>query len=319
MMRKCGIIAMLFVALGLGSSVTSVEAAMDHLPRLPGAMLLLGYPPFNLAVTAGNKTTKLQEEAKDGVFISPSISADGRIVATAHRIPGDPFTRSPSLMVSTYSMTDDKWTDHKELVVAVGSVAISPDGSELACVTRKTPGASSGLRILDLRSGKVTAGPEMPERASSGISWSPDGGRIAFDKEANRSAHPDAIPLDREIYILNVVAGTVSRVGEGLSPSWSPSGAWIAFIDTSSQTQNEYRVSLMHPDGTGSRVVMTFRSEVVPNLKPVWSPDSKTLLINESRNPDKDTWNIYVVDLATLKSTRKFEDTPPVFAWVAAK
>ena len=89
---------------------------MNNLPRMPGAILLVGYPPSNLLVTVNNKTRKLQEDAQGDALISPSMSADGSVVASAHRISGDPFTRAPRLMVSTYSMADDKWTDHKELV-----------------------------------------------------------------------------------------------------------------------------------------------------------------------------------------------------------
>ncbi len=315
-MRKWGVAAVMFIALNLPWVAASVEAKIDNLPRLPGAVLLLGYPPFSLSVTTEDKTWKLQNDEQGDAIISPSISADGSIVASAHRISGDPFTRAPRLMVSTYSMTNDKWTDRKDLEVLVGSVTISPDGSELACVTRKMPGAPSGLRILDLKTGKVIVGPEMPERAGSGISWSPDGHRIAFDKEEGK-----AIRLLRAIYVLDVETGKVSKIADGMSPSWSPSGEWIAFVDVSNQahSQNEYRISLMRPDGTGSRVLTTFHSDVVPNLKPVWSPDSKTLLINESRNPDKDTWNIYLLDLITLKLTKKFENTPPIYAWVTAK
>jgi dipeptidyl aminopeptidase/acylaminoacyl peptidase len=313
-MKRWGVVAGMLVALSLPWSITSVEAKMDKVPRLPGATFLVGYPPRDLLVTANDKTKKLQDDAQADALISPSISADGSIVASAHRISGDPFTRSPTLVVSTYSMTDDKWTDHKELEVVVGSIAISPDGSRLACVTRRMPDAPSGLRILDLKSGKITAGPEMPERGGSGISWSPDGRRIVFDKEGKA-------PLVRALYVFDITVGVVSTIANGMSPSWSPSGEWIAFINPANQahSQPEYDVSLIHPDGTGSRVLTTFRSEVVPNLKPVWSPDSKTLLINESRNPDKDTWNIRLLDLATLQVTRKFENTPPVFAWVTAK
>jgi Tol biopolymer transport system component len=119
------------------------------------------------------------------------------------------------------------------------------------------------------------------------------------------------------ILVLDIQTGRVSKISEGLSVSWAPSGEWIALI--SPVDNNRFQVRLMHSDGTGSRVVRTFHSDVVPYSKPVWSPDSKTLLLNESQDPDKDTWNVYLLDLATLKTTRKFRGVPPVFAWIAAK
>jgi Tol biopolymer transport system component len=54
-------------------------------------------------------------------------------------------------------------------------------------------------------------------------------------------------------------------------------------------------------------------------VAPVWSPDSRTLLINKWHDEDKATMDIYLLDLATLKMSKKFGNTPPVFAWVAAK
>jgi Tol biopolymer transport system component len=51
----------------------------------------------------------------------------------------------------------------------------------------------------------------------------------------------------------------------------------------------------------------------------VWSPDSKTILLNEIRDELKGTKDIYLLDLATQKMTRKFKDVPPVFGWAEAK
>jgi dipeptidyl aminopeptidase/acylaminoacyl peptidase len=318
MMKKRCFAAVMFVALNFGWLTASTGTKMKNLPRLPGAMLLLGYPPFSLAVTTKEETKKLQDDAGTSGSISPSISADGSIVASAHRISGDPFSTGPRLMVSTYSMADNQWTDHQELEVVVGSIAISPDGSQLACFTRKMPGAPAGLRILDLKSGKVTAGPDMPERAGAGISWSPDGRRIVFDRDIYSPADADVVS---SIYVLDLASGTVSKIAEGDSPSWSPSGDWIAFVYTAKKPHSkiEYRVTLMHPDGTASRVLRVFHQDVAPNLKPVWSPASNALLLNESRNPDENTWNVYLLDIATLKLTKKFKNVPPVYAWAAAK
>ena len=71
--------------------------------------------------------------------------------------------------------------------------------------------------------------------------------------------------------------------------------------------------------GTQSRFVMAFHSDVGPNLQPVWSPDSKTLLVNTSRDPDSDTFDIHMVDLATGKATKKFKNGGPVYAWANAE
>jgi dipeptidyl aminopeptidase/acylaminoacyl peptidase len=203
-------------------SAVSVAAKKDNLPRLPGAALLVGYPPGDLEITTEDKTSKLQEGELE-LILTPSISADGRIVASARHIAETPTNRYRSipLVVSTYSMTDKKWTEYKDLQIRGGSVAISPDGSKVACSSMA--GAPYGLHILDVKTGKVTVGPETADGAGS-MSWSPDGRRIAFDRDGiYRQGRA------KGILVLDVEAGTVSRIAEGSHPSWSPSGEWIAF------------------------------------------------------------------------------------------
>jgi WD40 repeat protein len=278
-------------------------------------VLLVGYPPHSLYLTTEGKTWTLQDDKEAGDLVSASMSADGTIVASAHRIPGDPFTRAPRLIVSTYSTADLKWTDRDGLEVLVGKISISPDGTRLACVTREMPGVASGMRILNLKTGEITVGPKLPERSGSGVSWSPDSRRIAFNKSLPGE---DSI---HTLYVWNVQTGAISRLASGMAPSWSPSGEWIAFIGEAGKAHSgeQYLVKLIHPDGTGVRVLTAFHSDVVAWSEPVWSPDSKTLLINVSRNPDKDTWDIFMLDLATLKFTKRFKNTTPVFGWVAAR
>jgi len=156
-------------------------AKKDKLPRLPGAALLMGYPPYDLAMTVEDKTLKLQQRHGDDWRVEPSISADGRMIASARPIPGERSDDKPRLTVSTYSMNDNKWTEYKGLEVFGGSIAISPDGSELAYVTTGTDSPRSRLHIFDIATGKSTLGPEQPQGFFAHIFWSPDGRYIAFD------------------------------------------------------------------------------------------------------------------------------------------
>jgi WD40-like Beta Propeller Repeat len=314
----------LVIACCLLSFTSSVDANRDNLPRFAGTALLVGRFPDDLAVTVGDKTKQIQGGGDWAVFAS--ISADGRVVASARMIPDHPPEAKPTLIVGTYDLADNKWTDYKGLEIKGGSVAISPDGSKLACSYMAT--GPSLIHILDLKSGSVTVAPEATKGAGS-LTWSPDNQRIAFVKDVERTSNGVRIPSLRAVFVLNVEDGTVSKIADGAEPSWSPSGEWIAFSDYPPfkddgkggwYAVNASRVSLIHPDGTGLKVVKLLKRDEDLYLPPVWSPDSKDLLIqrpqDESVNPRV---NIYMLDLSTLKFTAKFKRTPDVYGWVLAK
>jgi len=296
---------------------SSVAANKESLPRLPGAAFLVGRFPEDLAVTVGERTAEIQ--GGGGWEVSPSISADGRIVASARMIPNNSLESKPTFIVGTYDISANEWRDYLDLEIKGGSVAISPDGSKLAC--SKMAMGDEVIHLLDLRTGKISIGPETTNGAIF-LSWSPDGRRIAFSKDVERSTDGTPISLP-EIYVLNIKDGTVSRIAEGTAPSWSPSGEWIAFSDYSVFHHGKYadtafRLSMIHPDGTGL-VALLNRGEDL--FRPaVWSPDSKDLLLQK---PEEDSVNprvnVYMLDLATLNLTAKFRKTPEVYGWATAR
>ncbi|MGA3068647.1 MAG: hypothetical protein ABSD43_00310 [Terracidiphilus sp.] len=228
----------LLTALALPWPAQAQKYDKDNLPRLPGAELLVkGYLPDRFLLTTEDKTLTLQED-EIGFDHFPNISADGSIVASAHRIPGDP-SRAPWLIASTYSVKDGKWTDHPEFEGVWRSIAISPDGSKLACVTRERWQRAPLdpprflLRVLDLRTGKISVVTES-SKAMGSPTWSPDGRRIAFDMVSPSVWIGSNI---WSIYVADLDTGKISPIGIGLSPSWSPSENGSRSLATSRMTK----------------------------------------------------------------------------------
>jgi Tol biopolymer transport system component len=176
--------------------------------------------------------------------------------------------------------------------------AWSPDGTTVAvalrapcpdpCNPSNIPPVSHIALMSPDGSGitQITSGPNLDWHPS----WSPDGSRLAFERDFNDGSGNGAIDI-------------VNRDGSGLrpvlvssgtccfsDPSWSPDGTMIAFsrdADTTASScpggslchfaQNE--VWVMNADGTGLRELTHQASRQFPNggTAPAWAPVSMPL------------------------------------------
>lgn len=103
-----------------------------------------------------------------------------------------------------------------------------------------------------------------------------------------------------------------NRSGEGLEPSYSPNGHWIAFV---SGPVRKTALFIMHPDGTGLRK-LTGRN-INPG-HPTWAPSGRWIVFNS--HYDKPNGRIFVIrpngdDRRRLtRAPRGAEDFEPAFS-----
>lgn len=285
----------------------AIQAKHHDYPRLPGAELLTGYPGDDLAITTPSSTLILQNDL-NSKSVLPSMSRDGTLIATSQ------WHRGNTVALATYSVPDKQWREYTTLEY-FQFLAISPDGSKMAYATAK-PDPPGGVRIfvIDLKTGIERFSPVIGHHAPIGLSWSPDGSRIAFGISQTPFAAPDT-PV---IKILETATGRISTIAEGQMPAWSPSGEWIAYLDPKDRPNH---VLMIHPDGSERKTLVTLGGERIFHYAApiIWSPDSARLLLNEIDNADTYTFKVHLLDIATLKLKTKFRNTVPVFGWADLK
>lgn len=199
------------------------------------------------------------------------------------------------------------------------SPAISPQGDKIAFISNRydyfdvflmnTIDGSIVGKIVD---GQQTNDLEELHLLTPGISWSPDGKRLAL---ATKAGEQDAILL------LDVDEGEQEKLLFGLdgifSVVWSPLGDKLAFVGDKTHQSDIYTYDLT------TKTLDDLTDDVFTDADPAWSSDGKTLFFSSDRGDhrlgeqvslEENTYkqhDIYGIDLEThsLKRITRWPDS----------
>jgi Tol biopolymer transport system component len=217
----------------------------------------------------------------------PSWSPDGKkivFVSNARSDEGRRFFPTDGAFDELYVISTDG-SGRKRLTrnrLDESSPAWSPDGKKIAFGLRYSGddfAKNDGIYLIRARGGSrrrvgKTFGID-PYGGRAGLSWSPDGRRIAAP----------APPGSTGLVVVNLATGKSHPIvtGSAEMPSWSPDGRWIAYGATNEESCMPFfgdcdpsrgAILVVHPNGRGERGLM--RLEVSDGHEsPTWSPTAK--------------------------------------------
>jgi Tol biopolymer transport system component len=196
---------------------------------------------------------------------------------------------------------------------AVAVVAFRGDGGSVS-----DPGPADGVaEVTFIRNGELWAVPADGssetrialdvDGAVNGVSWAPDGSRMAVSIEVDPGTEGGQFHL----YVANADGSGARRLTDGVSdrfPTWSPDGFRIAF--TRDLGDGDQEIFLVNADGS-AEVQLTDTDGA--NLQPTWSPDGSRIAFTSTRDGGGNS-EIYVMN-ADGSDPRRLTNVP---GWDAA-
>jgi len=194
----------------------------------------------------------------------------------------------------------------------------SPDQTQIAYVSidgvvPKTQQNIFTVKAYSIVSGKTTElakGFMDPNDLSTGISWSPDGTRIAY--------HDTGKTAEKAAYVVNVQTGAKEKVSDGIAESsrtfswgpalWDKSGTKLYLLDSDAG-----RLWEAAADGSKAREVVKLAGLAIKDMATdeaaatYWSPDNGKTLYVRTHDSESKKDAIYTVQVDTGEATKVYE------------
>ncbi|HTO93946.1 MAG TPA: hypothetical protein VMM80_06220, partial [Bacteroidota bacterium] len=192
------------------------------------------------------------------------------------------------------------------------SPAISPQGDKVAFISNRNEyfdvfimNATDGTILQKLVDGQTTANFEELHLLTPGISWSPDGRRVAI---ASKAGEHDAI------FLVDVATGAQEELSFDLSGvfsvDWSPKGDAIAFVGNTPSQSDIFLYNLK------TKQLENLTDDIYSDERPAWSPDGKKIYFSSDRGDvlthdstdirfhNYNSYDIYSIDVGTRDIVR---------------
>ncbi len=158
------------------------------------------------------------------------------------------------------------------------SPRFSPDGGRLLFSMQKEGNAN--IFAMELGGRGVT---QLTQGAAidTSPSFSPDGSQIVFESDRGGT---------QQLYVMDRGGGAAKRISFGsgryATPVWSPDpdNPFIAF--TKQDTDGNFKIGVMKPDGTGERII----SDSFHNEGPTWAPNGRYVMFFREEGGNSALW-----------------------------
>jgi WD40-like Beta Propeller Repeat len=293
---------------------------------MPGSILLFGTYD-DLRVVTPEREIRLKAPAdacgkyNGGYFAPPTISPRGDVIAWGFCTRWDQTRRQDRarFALGFYSVAKETWEIYGDFDV-IGTATFSPNGSKIAFLADQDHKAWLFIFDVTKRTWADAPYPKAGIRTKASIAWSPDETRLAVEILRGGLIYSPQMPeadanRNPVIGVLTLATGELQTFGEGFNPSWSPDGEWIAYYAPGGAT-----LLMMHANGSGLKAVKRLKQGFFSygsfvGRGPVWSPDSKQLVVTIRRHETR--LDIMLIDPSSGRAMTRLKKVPVTpYGWV---